>query len=165
MLLISVSSVLSWVLSFALMLALYLIVNQIFGGIVETTMPAAEGELPQMTVNKTAMIVWTLVGLIPAYMFFAVAAKRAHDRGKSAKWLLLFVPGWLFSIYQNIVMLGGDGDVMAMMMDPTMLTLQMIVGVISLGVMIWWLVDLGILEGREGPNAYGPDPRGVAVAA
>ena len=24
---------------------------------------------------------------------------------------------------------------------------------------IWWLVDLGILEGQEGPNKYGPDPQ------
>jgi len=24
---------------------------------------------------------------------------------------------------------------------------------------IWWLVDLGILEGQQGPNKYGPDPR------
>lgn len=24
---------------------------------------------------------------------------------------------------------------------------------------IWWLVDLGILAGQEGPNEYGPDPR------
>lgn len=24
---------------------------------------------------------------------------------------------------------------------------------------IWWLVNLGILEGEEGPNKYGPDPR------
>jgi uncharacterized membrane protein YhaH (DUF805 family) len=25
---------------------------------------------------------------------------------------------------------------------------------------IWWLIDLGILEGEKGPNKYGPDPRG-----
>lgn len=24
---------------------------------------------------------------------------------------------------------------------------------------IWWLVDLGILEGQHGANKYGPDPR------
>jgi uncharacterized membrane protein YhaH (DUF805 family) len=26
---------------------------------------------------------------------------------------------------------------------------------------IWWLVDLGILEGQQGANKYGPDPRAV----
>jgi uncharacterized membrane protein YhaH (DUF805 family) len=24
---------------------------------------------------------------------------------------------------------------------------------------IWWLIDLGILAGQDGPNEYGPDPR------
>lgn len=24
---------------------------------------------------------------------------------------------------------------------------------------IWWLVDLGILEGNKGPNKFGPDPQ------
>lgn len=28
---------------------------------------------------------------------------------------------------------------------------------------IWWLVDLGILEGQEGPNKYGPDPRATTA--
>ena len=30
---------------------------------------------------------------------------------------------------------------------------------------IWWLVDLGILEGEEGENRFGPDPRGTRAAA
>lgn len=28
---------------------------------------------------------------------------------------------------------------------------------------IWWLIDLGIFEGEQGPNKYGPDPRGQAA--
>ena len=28
---------------------------------------------------------------------------------------------------------------------------------------LWSLISLGILEGQEGPNAYGPDPRGMAA--
>ncbi len=30
---------------------------------------------------------------------------------------------------------------------------------------IWYIIDLGVLEGDEGPNKYGPDPRGAQVAA
>ena len=26
---------------------------------------------------------------------------------------------------------------------------------------IWWLIDLGMLEGTPGPNAYGPSPKGL----
>ncbi len=25
---------------------------------------------------------------------------------------------------------------------------------------VWWVIDLGILEGHHGPNEYGPDPQG-----
>ena len=35
---------------------------------------------------------------------------------------------------------------------------------IPLAGFIWMLVSLGILEGQEGPNKYGPDPRGMAKA-
>ena len=35
---------------------------------------------------------------------------------------------------------------------------------IPLAGFIWMLVSLGILEGQEGPNKYGPDPRGMATA-
>ena len=29
---------------------------------------------------------------------------------------------------------------------------------------IWWLIDLGVLEGEQGPNKYGPDPRATTSA-
>lgn len=40
---------------------------------------------------------------------------------------------------------------------PMYLLMLVLVGV------IWWLVDLGILEGQEGPNKYGPDPRATTA--
>ncbi len=36
--------------------------------------------------------------------------------------------------------------------------LMMVLSVIVVGT-IWYIVECGILEGQEGPNAYGPDPR------
>jgi uncharacterized membrane protein YhaH (DUF805 family) len=30
---------------------------------------------------------------------------------------------------------------------------------------VWWLIDLGILEGQAGPNEYGPDPRAQTAAS
>jgi len=34
----------------------------------------------------------------------------------------------------------------------------MVIGLISLGVGIWALIELGILKGDPEPNAYGPPP-------
>jgi uncharacterized membrane protein YhaH (DUF805 family) len=71
----------------------------------------------------------------------AIAAKRLHDRDKSAWWLLLFyvLPGVLQGISNQA---GGAG-----------LVFYVASGVIA----IWVLVELGFLRGTVGPNRYGPD--------
>ncbi len=63
-----------------------------------------------------------------AYAQLAVYAKRFHDRGKSAWWVLIaFVP---------------------------------VIG------FLWVVIELGMLPGDPGPNAYGPAPEfGAAVPA
>jgi uncharacterized membrane protein YhaH (DUF805 family) len=65
--------------------------------------------------------------LAVAYAQLAVYAKRFHDRGKSAWWVLIaFVP---------------------------------LIG------FFWILIELGMLPGEPGPNAYGPPELGAAVPA
>lgn len=65
--------------------------------------------------------------IVVAYAQLAVYAKRFHDRGKSAWWVLIaFVP---------------------------------IVG------FFWILIELGMLPGDAGSNAYGPPELGTPVAA
>jgi len=62
-----------------------------------------------------------------AYAQLAVYAKRFHDRGKSAWWVLIaFVP---------------------------------VIG------FFWILIELGMLSGDPGPNAYGPPEYNAAVLA
>ena len=84
----------------------------------------------QINMEHPAIIPAFVAGIVGYVLLlwtqFAVAVKRAHDRGKSGWWtLLMFIP---------------------------------LVG------FFWWLVDLGILEGQQGPNEYGPDPRGAQAA-
>ncbi len=52
-------------------------------------------------------------------------------------------------------------DVNGVMM-PTQSSLGMILGLLSLVIGIWALVELGILKGTPGPNQHGPDPLGGA---
>jgi uncharacterized membrane protein YhaH (DUF805 family) len=72
----------------------------------------------------------------------AIGAKRLHDRGKSAWWLLVFyvLPSVLGGIADH---LGGAG---------------FIFHIAAAAVGIWGLVELGFLRGTVGPNQYGPDP-------
>ena len=74
----------------------------------------------------------------------AIAIKRLHDRGKSGWWVLVFIfaPGLLQGIGTRLG-------------DPVSL---MVLGVASLAISIWALVELGFLRGTPGDNAYGPDP-------
>jgi uncharacterized membrane protein YhaH (DUF805 family) len=75
---------------------------------------------------------------------FAVGIKRLHDRNKSGWWILLF--------YVAPSVLSGIADMSEQPMAAVVL------GLASLVISIWGLVELGFLRGTVGPNQYGPDP-------
>ncbi len=92
-------------------------------------------------------IIGSLISLALIYPTLCVYIKRCHDRGKSGWWvLLLFLP---------VV------TIVFMFMDASLFVVPV---VFILGVTVWWIVDLGILKGTDGPNDYGPDPLGGATA-
>jgi uncharacterized membrane protein YhaH (DUF805 family) len=73
----------------------------------------------------------------------AAAAKRLHDRDKSAWWILVFI--LLPSVISGIGQQFGEAFVL-------------VTGLISLAISIWAFVELGCLRGTRGPNRFGPDP-------
>lgn len=79
----------------------------------------------------------------------ANSARRLHDRGKSAWWLLLFsgLPG-LLSGLGSLISIGASEDVVAV---------GSLVSVLGLPFSIWGLVVIGFLKGTVGPNKYGDD--------
>ncbi len=98
------------------------IVGSLFGIPIDTGMGPVAEEI------SAAGALYLLAALIVvAYAQLAVYAKRFHDRGKSAWWVLIaFVP---------------------------------IIG------FFWILIELGMLPGDPGPNAYGPPELGAPVPA
>ncbi len=103
-----------------------------------------------------------LITLGLVYPWAALGAKRLADRGQPPmpKLAIFLAPGILLTVIDTFRIgyrpvqgfPGADG----MMMVPG--TISMILGVISLGVGIWALIELGILKGDPEPNAYGPPP-------
>ena len=95
------------------------------------------------------MIVLLILYIPLAWIGLALAAKRLHDRDKSAWWLILFyvLPAMLGAVADRA---GGAG---------------VILNVISFVIMIWALVELGFRRGTIGPNRFGPDPLGPTAAA
>lgn len=83
--------------------------------------------------------------LVPVFIALLVAslangARRLHDRGKSAWWLLLFIglPSVLTSAAQS------DANA--------------VLALLSLPFSLWGFVEMGFLRGTVGPNRFGPDP-------
>ena len=94
-----------------------------------------------------ASLTWLLVGLIVLTTMissYAVAAKRLHDRDKSAWWIVAYyvVPGIISAA------VGPSGS------QGTVLIASLISFLIYLAVFI----DLGCLRGTIGDNRFGPDP-------
>jgi uncharacterized membrane protein YhaH (DUF805 family) len=99
----------------------------VIASLLEIPLDAGTGEVAEEI--SVAGALYLLAAFIAvAYAQLAVYAKRFHDRGKSAWWVLIaFVP---------------------------------VIG------FLWVVIELGMLPGEPGPNAYGPAPEfGAAVPA
>jgi uncharacterized membrane protein YhaH (DUF805 family) len=106
----------------------------------------ATGEEDEVIFNAPLVIVAMLC--IPlAWIGFAVAVKRLHDRDKSAWWLIVFyvVPAILGTIAYFLGMAGA------------------VLNLISFGILVWAFVEIGCLRGTRGANRYGPNPLGRAA--
>lgn len=109
-----------------------------------------------------------LGGLLLAYASFAVGAKRLHDRTKSAWWLLAFyaLPYVLVVVTFSTVVWGALAGTGAPGADPGApggMAEMIVMGgwwlnVVLAGVLLWGVIELGILKGTDGSNRYGADP-------
>ena len=115
-----------------ILLAIWFIIDAIFGN------------------STLAVILVTLVTLALFYPSYAVAAKRFQDRDKPGQTALYgLIPLLVASLLQNFGLTGTPEAPNA---------LAWICRMVTLGVGIWFLVELGILKGTTGSNRYGPDP-------
>jgi uncharacterized membrane protein YhaH (DUF805 family) len=101
-------------------------------------------------------LLWIL-GVPPFLLFLwvatSIAARRLHDRGKSAWWLLLYqlFPSILDLIRSLATSRSGPSGPWDLL------------GFIAFGISMWVLVDLGTMKGRAGANRYGDDPLGPPI--
>ncbi len=123
-----------------------------------------------LTILGAAMGLGGIAGIaaIPLFLLIIVssislAARRLHDRNKSAWWLAIFylVPMILggIALYMSLPadlasIADPDAAVPAMSMNPASIVMQLA----SFGLTIWGLIEIGFLKGTTGENQYGPDP-------
>ncbi len=106
--------------------------------------------------------VQTVVSLLLLWPGLAVGYKRLHDRNKTGT--ILAGLAVLSFVYRGVVFftmgsrVGAVGPA-AVMPGPLALAL----GCLVLIVAIWMLIELGFLDGTQGPNKYGPSPKGLGA--
>ena len=84
------------------------------------------------------------LAIIVLAMALALGVKRLHDRNKSAWWLVIFyVLPPAFDFANSTIHRG----------DPSFL-----LTVMSFGLSLWAIVELGFIRGTNGSNQFGPDP-------
>ncbi len=82
-----------------------------------------------------------LLLLIP---LVAVGVRRVHDRGRDWRWLVLLALGpYLLAMWASL--------------SPPLVGVVLMLAATLLN--LWGWVELGLLKGDPGPNAYGPPPR------
>jgi uncharacterized membrane protein YhaH (DUF805 family) len=95
-------------------------------------------------------ILIVLVSLALFYPGYAVAAKRFQDRDKPGITALYgLVPVLIASLLQAFGLTGTPQEPNA---------LGWICTLVTMGVGLWFLIELGILKGTPGPNRFGGDP-------
>jgi uncharacterized membrane protein YhaH (DUF805 family) len=92
-------------------------------------------------------IVWQLIILYPAYNLMA---KRFQDRDKPTTYALYAIIAFF--------VLGVVSMLTAPAAGASPGAISVVVGLITLAIAIWVLIELGIRRGTVGPNQYGPDP-------
>ena len=109
-------------------------------------------------------VILTLFGLAAFWPSIAILIKRIHDRNKSG-WLslalyiplLLFVIS-LFAFFIGAVVAVAAGKAEAAGSIGAFGVVVAVLGVITVGVGIWFFVEFGCMRGTIGENRFGPDP-------
>lgn len=103
----------------------------------------------------------SLIGLLLVYPAICLYAKRLHDFGKSAKWILLPVIVNVVAIPANFYF--ADPGAAAMTELTTEAMLYSVLALLSLVVQVGFLIWIGVPKGAPGTNRFGP-PHGRRAA-
>lgn len=135
----------------------------LIGQAVNTAILSVEGGsnappvLPSRPVALIAIL--TGIGAILLWSNLAMATKRLHDQGKSAK-LALVATAILF----NPVPMTEINSAIVSASPVAGSVVSWLVSVVGMVALLYWFVVVGVLEGTRGPNRYGPSPKGLEFA-
>jgi uncharacterized membrane protein YhaH (DUF805 family) len=130
-----------WV-GFIILLVVEIALSFAFAGIMRPT-GATQLELAAL---------WSALGIL-VWVSAALIVKRLHDRDKSVLWYPVFGLGPVVA-YEL-------GNRFSSNISNELSPAQTVFWLLSAALWVWAIVELGFIKGTEGPNRYGPDPRGT----
>ena len=91
--------------------------------------------------------------------YVCLMAKRLHDRNR---------PGWLAGLWPLVgIPFFAVEHFSGVVADSSLRfaagAAEGLLGFGVIGIFIWIVIDCGILDGTQGPNRYGPSPKGVGA--
>ena len=146
-----------WMLTIAVSVAYVVIVTVLY-----MVIPASVGFEPGPRIGDPLNELLTGIAIHAPLVFIhcALAAKRAHDRDKSAGLVMLLVLATTATSYlpnDTFASLGRLADQGAIWAWPLMLA-----GALSLAASLYLLIVLGFQDGTPGANRFGPSPKGIS---
>lgn len=135
-----------WLICFGLTVVLMLF--SMFAGMI---LSAVLSGLSAETRGWAQLAFGLVVTLLFLWPILAVGVRRAHDRGASGKWFVLF---YVSSVVLNLWSAGMD--MRGVPMESAESTVVALLGLLFFVFWLFFLVTLGFLPGRREPNAYGP---------
>ena len=125
--------------------------------------PNAMAQLIADSMRSSSWASLILFGIF-AYPVYALSIKRRHDKDNNGMDVVIYLGLTALLLLIQALGIGLDSMTIGNMTIPTpslwLSLLTFAVGIYA----IYLLVVLGFLKGTTGPNQYGPDPLGTAVA-
>ncbi len=149
-----------WLLTIAVSAVYVLIVTVLY-----MALPDSVGFLPGPKFGDPLNELLTGIALHAPLLFIhcALAAKRAHDRDRSARLVILLVLATTVASYlpdDGFASLGRLADQGAIWAWPLLLA-----GALNIAASLYLLITLGFQDGTPGPNRFGPSPKAAEEPA
>ena len=120
----------------------------VLGAVILITLAALNDNPPNDTITNFTIVGFVLLGIAMTSLvgvtvtgLASTGVRRLHDRGKTGYWLVLYY------LLPSMMLKNAGLDIVGLMFS-----------LVSLGILIWAIVDLGILRGEAGSNVFGPEP-------
>lgn len=94
----------------------------------------------------------TAASLLLLWPWLAIYIKRHHDRDKGAAAVIAAMV-WLYAYPALVWFVPLPAD------DASLAMVVLVLSLVNVGIGLWLLVVMGILEGTRGPNRFGPSPK------